>query len=91
MYLVVAYDTPSNKRRNKIAKTLKNFGFRTQLSVFEAIVNQNELQRIIKALNNIIDPVEDSIRIYPLCQKCQENFIILGRGNKIEKQAFIIA
>ena len=90
MYVVIAYDTPDDKRRAKIAKTLKNFGFRTQLSVFEAILTQQELEKLIDKLKNIQDEQQDSIRIYPLCAKCQENMIIIGINKKIETQAFII-
>jgi len=90
MYVVIAYDTPDDKRRAKIAKTLKNFGFRTQLSVFEAILNQKELEKLIDKLKNLTDEQQDSVRIYPLCAKCQENIIVIGINKKIETQAFII-
>jgi CRISPR-associated protein Cas2 len=90
MYVVIAYDTPDDKRRGKIAKILKNFGFRTQLSVFEAILSNEELERLITKLKNIADNKQDSIRIYSLCAKCQENMILIGISKKVETPAYII-
>lgn len=90
MYIVIAYDTPNDKRRAKIAKLLKNFGFRIQLSVFEAILNKQELDKLIYKLKNVADDKQDSIRIYPLCEKCQENMILIGIGKKVETQPYII-
>ena len=36
LYLVIAYDTPDDRRRARLAKLLKGFGERRQCSVFEA-------------------------------------------------------
>ena len=36
LYLVIAYDTPDDRRRARLAKLLKGFGERRQYSVFEA-------------------------------------------------------
>ncbi|MFX8926207.1 CRISPR-associated endonuclease Cas2, partial [Acinetobacter baumannii] len=35
LYAIVAYDTPSDSRRAKLARLLKGFGERRQFSVFE--------------------------------------------------------
>ena len=35
MHYTVAYDITDDKRRNKVAKILKDFGKRVQYSVFE--------------------------------------------------------
>lgn len=85
------YDSPDDKRRIKLANTLKNFGFRVQFSVFEALLEPEEITRIKNQLENVIDPAFDSVRIYSLCAKCQNNMLILGKGDKIKKQTFIIA
>ena len=46
--IVVVFDISSDKNRTNIAKELFRYGLRTQKSVFEAEVNKNELQNLIK-------------------------------------------
>jgi CRISPR-associated protein Cas2 len=41
-YLIIAYDSPSDKRRNKMAKKLKTYGERRQYSLFEARVTRDQ-------------------------------------------------
>ena len=63
-YLVIAYDTPSDKRRNKIVKVLKRFGERRQYSLFEARVNRDQLATLKRDLAKHADEAEDTLAIY---------------------------
>jgi CRISPR-associated protein Cas2 len=63
-YLVIAYDTPSDKRRTKIVNVLKRFGERRQYSLFEARVKRDQLATLKRDLLNIVDEVEDTLAIY---------------------------
>ena len=42
LYLVIAYDTPDDRRRARLAKLLKGFGERRQYSVFEARLTREQ-------------------------------------------------
>jgi CRISPR-associated protein Cas2 len=50
---VIAYDSPSNKRRRKLAKLLEGYGERLQWSVFECHLQPNQLRRLRQGLNRI--------------------------------------
>lgn len=75
-YLVI-YDIADNKRLNKTASVLLDYGLRLQKSVFELSLNEETLRRLLKRLNEIIEPKEDGIKIFRLCEIC------LGRRHEI--------
>ena len=79
MLLVVAYDVTDSKRRLKIASELENYGKRVQYSVFECYLEEEESDRLMAALGNIVDPTEDSVRFYFICGKDEEERDYLGR------------
>lgn len=76
---VVAYDIADDGRRERVATLLSAYGPRVQLSVFECEVPSKakgiELRR---SLRNVIDPIEDQIRIYPLADTDPSRTVILG-------------
>lgn len=86
MFYLVSYDIPDDKRRLKIAKTIKDFGDRVQYSVFECILDGDLLEKMVARLEKIIEETEDSIRIYALCAQCEKNIQILGKGCITEEQ-----
>jgi CRISPR-associated protein Cas2 len=47
MFYLVSYDIPDDKKRTRMAKTLRDFGERVQLSVFECILDDILLKRMI--------------------------------------------
>ena len=46
MHYTVAYDITDDKRRNRVAKILKDFGTRIQYSVFECNTDRRALLRL---------------------------------------------
>lgn len=71
MNILVTYDvstaTPEGRRRlRRVAKVCEGFGQRIQYSVFEVVCSQTDLARLIKRLEDEIDPNEDSLRLYPI-------------------------
>lgn len=83
MFYVVSYDIPDDRKRDHVAKTLLDFGARVQFSVFECIMDEDALNTLKTRLGRIVSD-EDSIRIYPLCAKCERTTRVLGTG-KITK------
>ena len=75
---VVAYDIPDDRRRAKLARILDAFGDRTQYSVFEALVSDSDLQELCRKINALIEPDEDTVRLYPLCNGCFPKIRDLG-------------
>jgi len=78
MFLVVSYDIVDDKRRNKIANTLKDYGKRVQYSVFECSLSEKLLRKMVKELLRYVKVEEDSLRVYRLCKGCEDNVKAYG-------------
>ena len=78
MFVVIAYDIANDKRRNRIAKILLDYGNRVQYSVFEAEITQELLDEILLRLQAVINSDEDSVRIYKICSRCLERVELMG-------------
>ena len=71
MDMIVTYDVNTltkagRSRLRKVAKACEGFGQRVQESVFEVRVNDTERERFRQKLLKIIEPSEDSLRVYTL-------------------------
>ena len=90
MFLVLAYDCSDDKRRLKVAKIMLDYGYRVQYSVFEAEVDQDLLKEIVQRLAKVIDPHEDSIRIYHICQRCLDQTQLFGDAQLTNQEKVFI-
>ncbi|MBQ7724406.1 MAG: CRISPR-associated endonuclease Cas2 [Lachnospiraceae bacterium] len=82
MYLV-SYDIEKTKIRNKIAKTLENYGERVQYSVFECRITAKQLDELYAKLAKIMSgKTEGNIRFYNLCKNCEEKIATIGVKEK---------
>jgi CRISPR-associated protein Cas2 len=78
-YLVV-YDIEDERTRNRVAKTLEGYGRRRQLSVFECVLDERQLQRLTVRLQRALaSPEKGEIRVYRVCANCLEASFGLGR------------
>jgi CRISPR-associated protein Cas2 len=80
MFYVVTYDIPDTPRRTKLAKVLKDFGERVQLSVFECILDHRLFDQMVGRLTKTIVEEEDRVRVYQVCEGCRKEVKILGQG-----------
>jgi CRISPR-associated protein Cas2 len=83
--IVVSYDIPDDRRRYRLAHALKDFGARVQYSVFECNLEPDGLERLRKRLAKLVEPAEDSIRLYRFCQDCGAKKEIYGQGRSTEE------
>ena len=90
MYIIVSYDIVNDKKRNKVAKVMKNYGKRVQKSVFECLIDDKEYVEMKNKLEMIINLETDSIRFYFICSKCKNNVEISGKGTVIEDEDVVI-
>jgi CRISPR-associated protein Cas2 len=90
MFVIVCYDIPSDKRRNKVAQTLEGFGYRVQESVFECEVNSDQLLKLKQKITKRVDTGEDSIRYYNLCVNCMNKIEITGLGDIKRNEKFYL-
>ena len=50
----ISYDIAGNKLRGKIEKTLKNYGFRVQYSIFQCVADKEKITKAISAVENVM-------------------------------------
>jgi len=84
MYVVVCYDVVSDRRRARLLKNLKGFLPHVQKSVFEGELTDRRLEELRRSVFREIDPEEDTVRIYHLCQRCVPAVEVLGTGVFVE-------
>lgn len=84
MRYLVTYDIIDDKRRAKLAKALKDYGDRVQYSVFECLLEPPLFGQMLTRIRRIIRQEKDSVRIYPICQRCENESRIIGLGKVIE-------
>ena len=82
---VICYDIPEDKRRNELARCLDGFGDRVQYSVFEAALTSRLFDNLVSQIEEIIEPNEDSVNLYPICASCMEKALFFGDG-KLEER-----
>ena len=90
MYYTVAYDITDDKRRNKVAKILKDFGTRIQYSVFECDTNRRAFLRLQSRLEKAIDLQVDTITCYHLCATCEKQIDRIGVKKGLDRQSYIV-
>ena len=77
MFIVVSYDISHTRRRNRLHRTLKDFGDRVQYSVFECVLAPKDAKRLQTAVRREIRD-DDHVRYYHLCEHCARQVVALG-------------
>jgi len=88
MFYIICYDSPSNKRRTKLHKTLKNFAVAVQKSVFEAFLDSQNFDRMMKKIYALMDSSVDSVRIYGLSRSAQKKMHVIGFPGRLKDPDF---
>jgi len=70
-FVVVAYDIPDDRRRERLHKALLDYGTPVQYSVFECLLDREQVSRMKWAVRRVIKPRLDHVRYYHLCAACQ--------------------
>jgi CRISPR-associated protein Cas2 len=76
---IVAYDSPSSKRRRKIAQLLEGYGQRVQWSVFECRLQKQEINTLVGRLGRLMHGNEDRVRLWPVPEASRARVIQLGQ------------
>ena len=84
--VLVIYDVVDNKTRNHLVKCLD--GIRVQKSAFEALLNRKQYDVMMRRASRIINPVEDSLRVYILDDII--NIYTWGIGVRKEQDCIIL-
>lgn len=79
------YDISNDKVRNNISKIAREYGlYRVQKSVFFGDMNRNKMDEIILKSKKIINFNEDSLYIFPMCEKDFRNAVLIGQSVDME-------
>ena len=77
----IIYDIKEDKKRTRIAKACKNKGlYRVQKSAFLGTLNRNQIDELKIMCEDIINPDEDSIYIFPMCEDDFKKVKLLGQA-----------
>lgn len=91
MRYVVTYDIADDRRREDVATLLSGYGPRVQLSAFECeFRTRRETGSVRGKLRDLIDPVEDQVRLYPLDDRAVRRVAVIGARMIEERQDFWI-
>ena len=77
--IVVAYDIADDRRRQKIAKIMAQYGTRCNYSVFECFLSESKIATMQKKISDAADSKEDSILYYYLCKACLKKAEFFGK------------
>lgn len=73
LFVVVAYDISDDRRRARLHRRLKKYGLAVQYSVFECLLNANQIREMKSTVNRIIRKKSgDRVRYYALCESCRQ-------------------
>ncbi len=90
MFYAVAYDITDDKRRNKVAKILLDFGKRIQYSLFECNTDRRAYLRLQDRIHNAINPNMDTVTFYHLCRSCEKGIERIGIKKGLDTGAYIV-
>ena len=85
LHIVASYDISDPKRLAKVAKAMKGYGERVLKSVFECNLDRRRFKNMKTKVEEIIEPIEDSVRYYILCEKCIREVEYSGKGEGFQE------
>ena len=80
MRFIVCYDIADDRRRDRMAVMLLNFGRRVQESVFVADLDTERASAMGQEIRKIVEAVEDCVHVFPLCSACWSKAEVVGLG-----------
>lgn len=85
LHIVASYDISDPKRLTKVAKAMKDYGERVLKSVFECNLEPKKFEEMKLRVEELIEPIEDSVRYYILCDKCIKEVEYSGKGELFQE------
>ncbi len=81
MKWIICYDIADDRRRQRIAEALLDFGARIQESIFDCELDSVLLEKLHRRLAGGIENTEDKIVFLPLCAACESRVLALGAAH----------
>ncbi|WP_017720458.1 CRISPR-associated endonuclease Cas2 [Kamptonema formosum] len=94
LFYLVIYDLPDtqagNKRRTRLHKLLSGYGTWRQYSVFELYLTAVQFVKLQQQIEKLIEPVEDSLRIYVLDAGAVRKTLTYGSEKPRQEETIIL-
>lgn len=78
MLVLVVYDIPKDRCRNRLAKFLEGYGRRVQKSAFECFMDRSEMMKLFQKVQQMVDPAEDNVRFYWITESALSQVLTIG-------------
>ena len=96
MMVLITYDvsteTEAGKSRlRRVSKKCQDYGLRVQNSVFECLIDSDQLKELQEKLLKIIDPEVDSLRFYYIGNNWRSRVEHIGAKASMDLEGTIIA
>ena len=89
--IVIMYDISDDRTRTKLFKLLKRYGEPVQLSIFEAIISEEQFAQLRGEVARLIGSDAGQVRYYEICQSCNRDIVSLGQARITVLPAVYIA
>jgi len=90
MQYVVCYDIADDRRRNRVATALLDFGERVQESVFVAHLDDDLAERMKERLTRIVDGDWDRVHVFEMCAGCAKQVWVLGTAEVVREREWYV-
>lgn len=90
MQYVVCYDIADDRRRDRVASALLDYGPRVQESVFVANLDEDLATKIMGRLKKLVDEQWDRVHVFELCAGCGKKTRTLGTAELVQDRDFYV-
>lgn len=90
MRYLVCYDIADDRRRDRLATLLLDFGPRLQESVFLCNLDDVLFQRMTERIRKTVEAAEDKVHVFTLCEACRKRVWVVGLTEVPEDPEFFI-
>ena len=90
MRLIIAYDVADDDDRARVAALLLQFGVRVQLSVYECVLEADDLEDLLVRASELLEPGYDRLLVLPQCEDCLKGRRVVGPQRGILDESFYV-
>lgn len=90
MRTLIAYDISDHRARRKFFAFLREKGLHTQKSVFECELGAGDVAEVLRVAAALDMRPQDSVVLWPLCRRCAQGAVILGRGIGLARTSWMV-
>ncbi|NLJ29264.1 MAG: CRISPR-associated endonuclease Cas2 [Deltaproteobacteria bacterium] len=87
---LIGYDISDGKRLGRVARIMKEYGYRLQYSFFHCCISEIQKKRLMNRVRKVIHENEDQVIILPVQESQLKNLEFIGVKTQIEIEGVII-